>query len=322
MAETKMQYYKDLGELLKAYRKAFNITQENFADEISIYVRRFTEKTLQRWENNRNAANQANLHIIAKITHIPMIVLNLLNAGYPAYYNIIKRRYAFAKCDTDKFIKEDLFKHSEPFDEGLTETYKTELSTEDINNILQYDHQIYPTDNPLKLETILAANNLLPDLNLIAIDRWGYHLGHLICLPLSVAIYNKIKIREFVEGDITPKHISDIMKENEGVLYFYSFYGASPPTAQNILLKARKFIRQIVNKADYWVAGYSVTIEGSELCEKLGMKPAYENTAEYNRLRTEIAPTLYEGLASRIHIIADRKSEYQKSQRVEDPDSQ
>jgi transcriptional regulator with XRE-family HTH domain len=305
-----MLYYKYLGELLKAYRKAFNITQEVFAGKINI-----AEKTLQRWETDKYPANPYNLHAIANFTCIPMIVLNTLNAEYPVYYNIRKRRYALTKYETYEFIKEDLVKYNGPIDEGSTETYEAVSRMEDINKILQYDHQIYPTVTPLKSEVIHAAHNLLPDLNLIAKDPWGYHIGHLICLPLCIDTYNKIKIREFVEGNITSKHILDIMKENEGVLYFYSIYGASPHIAQNILLKAKKVIRQIVNKkTNYLVAGYSVTIEGSELCEKLRMKPVYENTAEYNKLRTEIAPTLYEGKAARIlNIIMGKKQYTEKS---------
>ncbi|MBI5408232.1 MAG: helix-turn-helix transcriptional regulator [Nitrospirae bacterium] len=285
-----MDYYKSLGDLLRGYRSYFKLTQQELCDKANIDI-----KTLQRWEGNLHPPKVDNLRNLSDSRGIPMSALNHLNAGSPIHYDIRKRRFAFSKYDTLEYINKNYLDLNVPLDEGLTESYLPISSEDWAGKVLKYDHAIYPTNNPLKIETLLRAAAILPALNIIAIDAWKLHVGHLTCLPISMDIYASIRNQLISESQIGATSLSDIIQAKAGVLYFYSVYGASTQTAHNILSKAKGFLRQHCNSGNFLLAGYSVTKDGIELCTKLKMKMIFENTDEFNSLRTEVKPGLYEG---------------------------
>lgn len=275
--------FENIGNLLRSYRDIKNLSQLEFADLLQVSL-----KTIERWENCNNVIKERNIHDIADFTGIPIFVLILLNNSYPIYYNIITRKY-YVTQDEIKMKEPSLIKYEEIKKDFHYKIHEINTTTQ-VEDIIKYDHEIYPTSNSMKKDTVIKAASLLPELNFTLHDKWGHYIGHSVCFPLLKDTYNKILNREIEEGDL--KNVDLCANDMINVLYFYSLYSCCIGCSLKIMRKIKSFLKFLDN--EIIIAGYSVTKDGNKLCKNLGMNIVFRNIDEFNQYKTEIIPTLWE----------------------------
>jgi len=260
------------------------------AEKLSVEI-----KTYQRWERNEHPAKKDNLINISEHTGIPMKALIPLNFGQYIYYSLNKRRVAFDKLETQTSVHKLLLNPDGiPVDEGVTLRFETLNDRKYIQSIIEYDSSLFPSRKTLKRQTLLKASGVLPELNCIVLDQWGHHIGHVTCIPLSDEVFDRFRSRNIFEHQFHPEHVKHPLKLDKGILYFWSFYGASSFVIYNILYKTNSYLSALNTNHALSIANYSMSLEGHELCKKLGMKIIFEDKEMFRQLKTETIPTLFE----------------------------
>jgi transcriptional regulator with XRE-family HTH domain len=286
-----LEYYKNLGQLLKAYRVKMGLSQQRLADEMQVEL-----KTYQRWERNLHPAKKENLLVISRTTGIPMNALISLNFGQHLYYSIIRRRYALGRLETTTPVYNLLLNdEGSPVDEGETIYFHSLDNKDYLKYIKEYDDLVYPSEKSFTIDILQSAARILPELNFIALDQWQLPVGHITCIPLSTDFYLTLKGLKSVERKARIHNLVDITREKKGVYYFWSTHGASSFVYHNILFKSAQHWPQFKeDHQDLLVANLSVSRDGYSVCSKLGMQIVAQNFIQHELFDTEIVPTLFE----------------------------
>ena len=182
-----MQEFQNLAQLLRCYREEHReMSKKAFAALLgveAVYVR--------RWESGKPVSDP-HLSNIAEKTGIPYPALLLLNANLPVDYEIRTRRFALCPPEEElalaaKAVAEDL--------EGALRNWKHHPITNerDASLIHDFDHDIYPTNNPISEKMYLAAGRLIPTLNVIVKDSRGFYCGHFVGIPLRRETSQKLR---------------------------------------------------------------------------------------------------------------------------------
>ncbi len=293
-----LRIYNSLGSLIKAYRQWHKVKQETFAESIGIDVRE-----LQRWEANRHCARVDNLHDLSEATGIPMQVVVALNVDQPIWYSLRKRRFAYSsieKAQYVKFVSYDLCKYADT-EEGIIIKHNQITTDKHISMVLSCHCDFHGKNRLLGKDVIEAASMILPELNRIAFDCWGHYIGHSICLPIKIDLYQQLKKQKEIGSNLTSKSMSDIVALNEGVFYIYSTFFANTSVAQSIIGNAYRYFNSgfIGQKINYLLAHLATTAEDKAIWKNMGWKNTgtkvvcNEETG-HEHIKSEIVPTMYE----------------------------
>ncbi|MFH2044676.1 MAG: helix-turn-helix domain-containing protein [Pseudomonadota bacterium] len=285
LSSEKVILFKSLGSLSKAYRQWRKMSQEVFAESIKISVRE-----LQNWEANRRRAQIENLHDIAEFTGIPMQVLIALNADQPVWYSVRKRLFMYSSIEEAQFSSHELFRHRET--SGDNNLLKKVSITKDkhIEMILSCHQDLYGSKKPLESSIIKAAISIVPNLSNMIFDSWNHLVGHQICLPIKMEVYQALKKQKTIENYLTREMISDITTLDEGVFFYYSTFGANLSAASRLIIVGARSLSEIKQKDGYLIASHTITKEAATVQENAGMK----FVGNYECMLDNLHSTIYE----------------------------
>ncbi|MBU1053214.1 MAG: helix-turn-helix domain-containing protein [Proteobacteria bacterium] len=289
IASDNIKFYKSLGHLIKDYRSWRALTQEKFSELVGISLRE-----LQNWEMGHCRARIENLHDLSEASGIPMQVCVALNAGQPLWYSLGERRFAYSSAETINFSLDDLFKNRKEIDDGIV-IKPVRISTDKhIQAILSCHRDLYSAKKSLGKDVIKAATIAAPELNLIAFDSWGHYVGHHVCLPLKINVYQELKKHTPIENYLTAEKISAVASLNEGVFFLYSLFAASWNVGHLLFINPAQFYNKINQKDRFVSAAWAGTQELNLSCEKLGMEKISISYETKDKPIPEIIPDLYE----------------------------
>jgi transcriptional regulator with XRE-family HTH domain len=288
-----MKTYRNIRELLKDYRQDKIISQDTLSDILGV-----SERTIRRWETDKNSVMLENEFAITEKLKIPFFVVHNLNVEIPISYNIKTRRYSLSEFSKELLDKNLLF---QAVDNKLDRIKKIDNFRE-IESILSYDHTIYNTDRPVKKSLLRTASEYLPELNLFAKDYFGYYAGHLVTLPIKMESYQDLRKSLISEGDLSSNDLSG----NQNIaLYVYSVYCDCTDTCILLFKKTIRELNLLRNSKfppETIISGYAVTKDGAELANKLNFEKVFDDKDEQERYHTEFIPTFYETTLEKIRI--------------------
>lgn len=215
-------------------------------------------RELQNWEADRHNIRIDNLHDLAELTGIPMQACVALNARQPLWYSLRKRRFAYSAVEEALFSSYELLRHPEQTDDELITNNCPITKDKHIRMILSCHDDIYGAKIPLGREAIEAASTILPDFNRIVFDSWGHYVGHQVCFPIRHELYQQIKKKKNFKS-MTADSMSDIVAQQEGAFYIYSFFMTDISVAHSILINNCRCAAKIEPKERYTVARIEVT---------------------------------------------------------------
>lgn len=215
-------------------------------------------RELQNWEADRHNIRIDNLHDLAELTGIPMQACVALNARQPLWYSLRKRRFAYSSVEEALFSSYELLRHPEQTDDELITNNCPITKDKHIRMILSCHDDIYGAKIPLGREAIEAASTILPDFNRIVFDSWGHYVGHQVCFPIRHELYQQIKKKKNFKS-MTADSMSDIVAQQEGAFYIYSFFMTDISVAHSILINNCRCAAKIEPKERYTVARIEVT---------------------------------------------------------------
>ena len=302
----KETYFDNLGDLLRAWRKSFNLSQESLAEKIGV-----SSRELRRWEasgEKQTIPGHENLEDLAEATGIPLGVILSLAARLPipVFYTLRKRRYSYSPGAVDIPFTDSFTLHNEePSAQNPIGRVSPIQSDAEATRILEYDHGIYPTDNGLKKSVILKAAEILPQFNLFVTDTWGHYAGHLVILPVSESAYSMLTTRKMEEGDIEMRDLRH--QDQEFSLYAYSLYACRSAIAHLIFRHVIRWSEEMLDRSgDHKIAGYSVTKDGLETTRHFGFETVYKNPKDKETMNLSITPTMSVGRLS--NLVASKKN--------------
>lgn len=296
MSDSELILFETFESLLRAWRKYKNVSQAEIADKINV-----SERELRRWECGSHKANFENLSDIAEATGIPMPVLVALNSQQPIYYSVKERRYTFSFIETNGYIRTELLKNvKNNISLGAFTPIK---SLKQINNIIEYNKDLYNTSTPLDASIIDLAIKLLPDLNFSIKDSFGHYAGHYVTIPLKDICFEKLRNGIIKEGDIKLADLVSNFNDIPYTLYVYSMYCAHSSYGLMLLLKAISSLKSINLPDSVRIAGYNVTSNTLDLCRQFGMQITFQSQEEYQALNTQIVPCMMESYIGKFKTI-------------------
>ncbi|MFZ3255079.1 MAG: helix-turn-helix transcriptional regulator [Syntrophales bacterium] len=279
--------YKSLGSLIKDYREWRALSQENFATLTRISVRE-----LQNWEADRHNIRIDNLHDLSELTGIPMQACVALNARQPLWYSLRKRRFAHSSVEEALLSSYELLRHPEQADDELITNNCLITKDKHIRMILSCHDDIYGAKLPLGREAIEAACAILPDFNRIVFDSWGHYVGHQVCFPIKHELYQQIKKKKNFKS-MTADSMSDIVAQQEGAFYIYSFFMTDISVAHSLLINNCRCAAKIEPKERYTVARIEITEKRRNMSTSSDLN-LLANKVYGNCLQTEMIPAMHE----------------------------
>jgi len=287
VAPDSTKLYKSLGSLIKDYREWRALSQENFATLTRISVRE-----LQNWEADRHNIRIDNLHDLAELTGIPMQACVALNARQPLWYSLRKRRFAHSSVEEALLSSYELLRHPEQVDDELITNNCLITKDKHIRMIISCHDDIYGAKLPLGREAIEAACVILPDFNRIVFDSWGHYVGHQVCFPIKHELYQHIKKKKNFKS-MTADSMSDIVAQQEGAFYIYSFFMTDISVAHSLLINNCRCATKIEPKEKYTVARIEVTEKRKNMSANSDLN-LLANKVYGNCLQTEMIPAMHE----------------------------
>lgn len=263
-----MKRYTSLGELIKDYRRVYDISQADLAIKVGADIR-----TIQRWEKDvTNIKLEKELDFV-RATLLPFQLVRNLNAleTIATYYDFKIRKYSLSRLTNDF---PDAYSLKNKFVD-LTDRIRTISVEEDLDYIMQYLN--LPEGKRRKAYNMISkVIKLLPELNLIINDQYGNYSGHSIYLPISLADFDKIKNKEI---EITDLDVSDLVdpKTQETPVFFN--YDSTADCNDNIYYLANsgfRFFKDLENQ-DYIYCAYNNRYDNTEFQKHTGLEVVWTN---------------------------------------------
>lgn len=288
-------YYDNLGDLLRAWRKQFGASQEVLSDRIGV-----SSRELRRWESRgekQSIPSDENLEDIAEATGIPFAVLLALAArrAMPVFYSLTYRHYSFTPDGLETSIGQLLPRiRNEAHDKTPVVSLCPINREAEVSNVLEYHRSVYPAPKMLDAKVILESSLHLPQLNLYIKDAWGHYAGHIVTLLVSTDCYKKLMAGKMAEADIA---VSDLRRiDQPHVIYIFSAYSSHKTVALRMLRHYFLWMRAILRShGDRTVAGYAVSQDGLEFIKHFKFEVAYVNKTEQQELGMDVSPTMCHG---------------------------
>ncbi len=261
--------YDSFGSLLRDYRRWRNLTQEKLAELVKVGVRE-----LRNWEADYRRPSTDNLHDISEVTGIPMQVCVALNVNQPIWYSLRKRMFMYSSMEEEYFYSPELFKQYKNRDNYASLEKVTIAKDRHIDMIHSCHQDLYGSEKLLQRNVIKAAARILPDYNKIFFDCWGHYVGHQVCLPINMEVYQELKKQRTIEDYLTREMIVDIISLGGGVFFYYSTFAVNISISSELTSYGFHVLNKIKHKKRYLLASHTVTRESAIIQKHLGLKLA------------------------------------------------
>ena len=282
-----MKRYYFFSELLIDYRKFYNLSQLDFANNINVDLR-----TVQRWEKDLTLISSDKEEDFVLETLIPYQLVRNLNAKVPipTFYDFKIRKYSLDELTNNlpkaKWFKEHISLRSKqlrPIDFDYDKKYLRKF----IKKAKKDSHIL--NEGLLKQATVL-----LPELNNILTSESGFYSGHSIILPLKESTYQKLKNRSIQNKDLNESDLVDFRKLDKPIFYSYDISADCNYTFYYIATAFLRFFKEL-DKTDYLFCTYSDRDDGFELNQQAGLNIVWEDKELQKVLGTKYPPRFMEG---------------------------
>ena len=282
-----MKKYNSLGELLIDYRKENDLSQTDFAAQLNVDVR-----TVQRWEKDETLVKPEKEKTLAKDTLLPYQLIRNLNAmsPIPTYYDFRIRKYSLTRLNKDlpdaEWLKERIHELSKQIrliePEKDIEILRRDLKTQKFG------------ESPLKLNLLKRAQELLPELNLIIMDRFDNYSGHSIFFPISALCHRKLIRREIRPDQIQAEDLVNYKNRERPVFLNYDI---TADCNDNIYFLAHQILKFFVELPtdDYIFCSYTSRYDSYAINEQMHLELIWEDPVEIGALGLDYHPRFYEG---------------------------
>ncbi len=282
-----MKKYNSLGELLIDFRKENDLSQTDFAAQMNVDVR-----TVQRWEKDETLIKPEKEKALSNDTLLPYQLIRNLNAisPIPTYYDFRIRKYSLTRQNNElpdaDWLKDrihELSRQIRPIEpENDIEILRRDLKTQKFG------------EGPLKLNLLKRAQELLPELNLIIMDRFDNYSGHSIFFPISAPCHRKLVRREIRPDQIQVEDLVNYKNMEEPVFLNYDI---TADCNDNIYFLAHQILKFFVDLPtdDYLFCSYTSRYDSFELNKQIQLELVWEDPVEKNALGLEYHTRFYEG---------------------------
>lgn len=267
-----MKKYNSLGELLIDFRKENDMSQADFAAQMNVDVR-----TVQRWEKDETLIKPEKEKSLANDTLLPYQLIRNLNAitPIPTFYDFRIRKYSLTRLNNDlpdaDWLKDrihELSRQIRPIQpEKDIVILRRDLKTQKLG------------ESALKLNLLKHAQNLLPELNLIIMDRFENYSGHSIFFPISGLCYRKLLRREIRPDQIQVEDLVHYKNRERPVFLNYSI---TADCNDNIYFLAHQILKFFVDlpAEDYVFCSYTSRYDSFELNKQMDLELIWEDPIE------------------------------------------
>lgn len=279
-----MKKYTSIGALLIDFRNFNNMSQAELASKFDVDIR-----TIIRWKKNETLLKSDKEEEMVDITFIPYQVIRNLNApvSIPTYYDFNVRRYSLST------ITKDLPDPNWVLELDATTTMMRTIKYDsDLNDIIRCTLMQPHILKPISKELILKATELLPELNQIIFDTSGYYSGHMVFLPISKRLYNKIRKRTLTEEDITVNDLIDYKKLKNPVFYAYDMNTDCNENLFFTIASIFNFFKKI--NSNYHYASYTSRNDSYHINSLKGVSIVWEDKELQKVIKSLAPPRLYE----------------------------
>jgi transcriptional regulator with XRE-family HTH domain len=282
-----MKRYYFFSELLIDYRKFYNLSQLDFANNINVDLR-----TVQRWEKDLTLISSDKEEDFVLETLIPYQLVRNLNAKVPipTFYDFKIRKYSLDELTNDlpkaEWFKEHInlkSKQLRPIDFDYDKKYLRKF----IRKAKKDSHIL--NEGLLKRATLL-----LPELNNILTSESGFYSGHSIILPLKESTYQKLKSRTITNKNLNESDLVDFRNLDKPIFYSYDISADCNYTYYYLATAFLRFFKER-DQTDYLFCTYSDRDDGYELNQQAGLHIVWEDKALQKILGTKYPPRFMEG---------------------------
>jgi len=282
-----MKKYHSLGELLIDFRRQNDLSQSDFAAQMNVDVR-----TVQRWEKDETLIKPEKEKELADDTLLPYQLIRNLNANspIPTYYDFRIRKYSLTRLNNElpdaDWLKERIDELS-----NRTRTIDPDRDIELLRRDLKTQKM---GEGPLRLNLLKRAQELLPELNLIIMDRFNNYSGHSIFFPISSLCHRKLVRREIRPDQISAEDLVNYQNHERPVFLNYDI---TADCNDNIFFLAHQILRFFVDlpTEDYLFCSYTSRYDSYKINEQMELDLVWEDPVETDALGLEYHPRFYEG---------------------------
>ena len=210
-----MERFETLGQLLIGYRAFAQLSQTDLGAMLNV-----DNRTIIRWEKNASLLKSDKEEELADVTFIPYQVIRNLNASMaiPTYYDFKLRKYATHEAFSE-VPHADWLKSLPPIQSSQLQEVTSVREIELMQRCLKVQGK---NEALLNKETVLAASEMLPQLNFILFDNAGFYCGHCLIMPISQKAYVKIKNQVMHPSQLEIKHLQ-VPAEDDTVFFALDF---------------------------------------------------------------------------------------------------
>jgi transcriptional regulator with XRE-family HTH domain len=282
-----MKKYKSIGELLFDYRTENQLSQIDFSSEINVDIR-----TVQRWEKDITLIKPDKEMEIAEATLLPYQLIRNLNAAIPipTYYDFRIRKYSLTELNNDlpeaSWLKDRMDEFS-----GRTRT----IDPENDMDILKRDLKIQKFNQlPLSKSLMKRATQVLPELNLIIMDKFHNYSGHCIVLPISDNTFKRLKEKKMTVTEITSNDLVNYKTQEKPVFFNYDI---TADCNDNVFYLSHQYLKFFsdMQERPYEFCAHTMRYDTYELNEQIGLQLLWEGPVTYDHLGLAYHPRFYTG---------------------------
>ena len=282
-----MKKYHSLGELLVDYRKENDLSQSDFAAQMNVDVR-----TVQRWEKDETLVKPEKEKELSDDTLLPYQLIRNLNAAspIPTFYDFRIRKYSLTRLNNE-LPDADWFKERIGELSNRTRSIDPDKDIEILRRDLRTQKM---GETPLRLDLLRRAQELLPELNLIIMDRFNNYSGHSIFFPINSLCHRKLVRREMRPDQIRAEDLVNYRNRERPVFLNYDITADSN---DNIFFLAHQILKFFVELPtdDYVFCSFTSRYDSYRLNNQMQLELVWEDEAEKDALGLEYHPRFYEG---------------------------
>lgn len=281
-----MKKYTSFGELLIDYRRINKISQADFAANVNVDTR-----TVHRWEKNITLVKQDKEDALVQETLLPHQLIRNLNASNPiaTFYDFSIRKYSLTKL-SNTLPEASWFKAQM---EIPTKRIRTIDYDKDIDYIVKHMQFHKPISKNIA-NVIRESIKLLPELNLIIEDDYGYYSGHNLVFPIKQNTYEGLKEKKISDNELNIDCLTNYKTQSKPILFVFDFTADCNDNIFYLINQILRFLRDIPNQ-NYLFCSITLRHDNFELNKQAGLKIIWEGKKGKNKYGLEIAPRFQEG---------------------------
>lgn len=282
-----MKKFHSLGELLLDFRTENKLSQFDLASLLEVDTR-----TVQRWEKDQTLVHPDKEKVLAEQTLLPYQLIRNLNAAVPipTFYDFRIRKYALSKLNNElpkaKWLRESAAEFSsqvrviDPFNDY---------------SILERDLKIQKLNRaPLSVQMVQKAVRILPELNLIIMDKFKNYSGHALVLPLSKESYKALYQQEISIDELSSEDLVNYRELDEPIFLNYDI---TADCNDHYFFLAHHYVKffEGLDHLKYTFCSHTMRFDSYALNEQLQLKLIWEKEVEHDQLGLAYHPRFYSG---------------------------